>query len=97
MKKDKLNIYCLKDKIDRSGTVLELKRRLMNALRLHQSDMKTASNMVDSTHKLEVDEYSSNSSLRNSDLLLNNIQLNYYHEGYFSHYLPKILLLYMKV
>ena len=41
MKKYQLETYCLENKIDDSGTVLELKKRLVDALRLHKSNKKT--------------------------------------------------------
>ena len=86
MKKDQLKNYCLKNKIDHFGTVLELKRRLITALRLFQSDKKNDSNTVDLTEKNQVDAYLSNSSLLNSHLLLNSVQSICYREGCLSHY-----------
>ena len=53
-----MKTYYLKNKLDNYGNVPELKRRLTKALRLHQSDKKNYSDMVDLSHK--VDEYLSN-------------------------------------
>ena len=60
--------------MDHSGLVYAIKDRIANVLKLLQTGKRRYSNLVDFTHKHDVNEYASISTLPNSNLLSKNAQ-----------------------
>ena len=84
MRKGQLIDYCVENGLDHSGLVPTLKNRITNAIKLNQGSNRQFSNLVDLTHKNDVNDYASHPTLPISNLLLENSPSIINYEGFSS-------------